>query len=167
MSKRWRINITPAERVARVVVGALGTVTGIVLLAGASSTWAVVLELLLLAAGLDLIVTGALGDLAILRLFRYREFRWNSRYLTVGLTGFEPATPLTSPSSIRARTLGTENRGNPSNGGEYPSGSLPTIPDCPQRTRGQSGHQTASIRTSDPSGTIAGLLAPPASIIAP
>ncbi|GAA3526035.1 MULTISPECIES: YgaP family membrane protein [Aeromicrobium] len=61
MSKRWSINITPAERVARVVVGALGTVTGIVLLAGASSTWAVVLELLLLAAGLDLIVTGALG----------------------------------------------------------------------------------------------------------
>ncbi|MFS0884477.1 DUF2892 domain-containing protein [Aeromicrobium sp. 179-A 4D2 NHS] len=61
MGKRWIINITPAERVARVVVGALATVAGIVLLAGGSSTGAVVLELLLVVTGLDLIVTGALG----------------------------------------------------------------------------------------------------------
>jgi hypothetical protein len=61
MSNRWSTNITPAERVARVVIGGLGAVAGIVLLAGASSAFAVILELLLVLAGLDLVVTGALG----------------------------------------------------------------------------------------------------------
>ena len=61
MSSRWSINITPAERAARVVIGAVGAVVGIVLLVGATSTLAVALELLLVLAGLDLVVTGALG----------------------------------------------------------------------------------------------------------
>jgi hypothetical protein len=61
MSSRWSINITPAERVARIVVGALGALAGIVLLVGATSAIAVTLELLLVLAGLDLVVTGALG----------------------------------------------------------------------------------------------------------
>lgn len=61
MSSRWSINITPAERVARVVIGGLAAIAGAYLTGGAGSTLAVVLELLLVLAGLDLVVTGALG----------------------------------------------------------------------------------------------------------
>lgn len=55
------VNITPMERVGRVIVGLAAAIVGVVLLSGAGSTVAVVLELLLVAAGLDLIVTGARG----------------------------------------------------------------------------------------------------------
>jgi len=55
------VNITPAERAGRIVVGLAAVIAGIVLLAGAGSALAVVLEALLVAAGLDLAVTGALG----------------------------------------------------------------------------------------------------------
>lgn len=51
--------------------------------------------------------------------------------------------------------------------GSIPLGHFRRYPTAHNERGGQSGHQTASIRTSDPSGTIAGLLAPPASIIAP
>ena len=61
MSNRWSINITPAERVARVAIGGLAAIAGAFLLGSAASTLAVVLELLLVLAGLDLVVTGALG----------------------------------------------------------------------------------------------------------
>lgn len=61
MATRWKVNITPAERTARVVIGGLGALAGVVLLASASGVVAVVLELLLVLAGLDLVVTGALG----------------------------------------------------------------------------------------------------------
>ncbi|RYB88579.1 DUF2892 domain-containing protein [Nocardioides glacieisoli] len=61
MTTRWSTNITPAERAARIVIGGLGALTGIVLLTGATSALAVVLELVLVVAGLDLVVTGALG----------------------------------------------------------------------------------------------------------
>lgn len=61
MRSRWSINITPAERAARLTVGGLGVVAGILLLASAVSTWAVILEVLLVLASLDLVVTGALG----------------------------------------------------------------------------------------------------------
>ena len=61
MTTRWSINITPAERAARILIGGLGALAGIVLLTGATSALAVVLELLLVVAGLDLVVTGALG----------------------------------------------------------------------------------------------------------
>jgi hypothetical protein len=58
----WRIvNITPAERAGRIAVGLAAIIAGIILLAGAGSALAVVLEALLVAAGLDLAVTGALG----------------------------------------------------------------------------------------------------------
>lgn len=57
----WKVNITPAERGARIVVGAAGALTGAVLLASATGVLAVVLEFLLVVAGLDLVVTGALG----------------------------------------------------------------------------------------------------------
>ena len=61
MSTRWSVNITPAERAARIVLGALGAVGGVVLLVGTSSTVVVVLAVLLVLAGLDLVVTGATG----------------------------------------------------------------------------------------------------------
>jgi hypothetical protein len=59
--KRPPINITPAERLARIVVGLVGVVGGIALLSVSGGAVLVVLEVLLVLAGLDLIVTGALG----------------------------------------------------------------------------------------------------------
>ena len=58
---RPRINITPNERVGRIAIGLLAIVAGALLLASAGTALAVVLEILLIAAGLDLAVTGALG----------------------------------------------------------------------------------------------------------
>jgi len=55
------VNITPTERLGRVLIGLVGLVGGIVLLASASSAAIVALEVLLVLAGLDMIVTGALG----------------------------------------------------------------------------------------------------------
>ena len=59
--KRLTVNITPAERAARIAVGLVGVIGGLVLLASTGSTLATVLEILLVLAGLDLIVTGAIG----------------------------------------------------------------------------------------------------------
>lgn len=56
-----RVNITPVERFGRVAVGLLAAIGAIVMLTGAGSALAVVLEVLLFAAGVDLIVTGAIG----------------------------------------------------------------------------------------------------------
>jgi hypothetical protein len=58
----WRtVNITPAERAGRIVLGVAAIVAGVLLLTSAGSALAVVLEILLIAAGLDLAITGALG----------------------------------------------------------------------------------------------------------
>lgn len=59
--KRPLVNITPIERAGRILIGALATVAGLVLLGPAEGAVAVVLVLLLVLAGLDLVVTGALG----------------------------------------------------------------------------------------------------------
>jgi hypothetical protein len=59
--RRLSVNITPIERIGRVVVGVAAIVAAIVLLTSAGSVLAVVLEVLLAAAGLDLAITGALG----------------------------------------------------------------------------------------------------------
>ena len=59
--RRFSVNITPAERIGRIVLGGGAALFGVVLLTSASSVLAVVLEVLLVAAGLDLVVTGALG----------------------------------------------------------------------------------------------------------
>jgi hypothetical protein len=58
---RLRVNITPAERTGRIAIGTAAVLAGAVLLASAASALAVVLEVLLMAAGVDLIVTGGLG----------------------------------------------------------------------------------------------------------
>jgi hypothetical protein len=58
---RPEINLSPAERGGRIVLGAAAAIAGIVLLASASAAVAAVLFALLVLAGLDLVVTGALG----------------------------------------------------------------------------------------------------------
>jgi hypothetical protein len=59
--RRLTVNITPLERIGRVLIGVAAVVAAVVLLFGAGSVLAVVLEVLLAAAGLDLAATGALG----------------------------------------------------------------------------------------------------------
>ncbi len=59
--RRLSINISAAERTGRVLLGLGAMISAIVLLTSAGSLLAVVLEVLLLGAGLDLVVTGALG----------------------------------------------------------------------------------------------------------
>ena len=68
----WRtVNITPAERWGRVLLGTVGVVVGVALLVGAASAVAVVLETLLVLAGLDLVVTGALGHCPLYQRLGY------------------------------------------------------------------------------------------------
>ena len=55
------MNIAPVERAGRIVIGLAAVIVGLVLLVSAGSALAVVLEVLLVAAGLDLVSTGALG----------------------------------------------------------------------------------------------------------
>jgi len=59
--RRPDINITPVERVSRIAVGAAVAIAGVILLASGAGRLAIVLEALLVLAGLDLVVTGALG----------------------------------------------------------------------------------------------------------
>ena len=58
----WRsVNINPIERAGRILVGLAAVAVGVVLLTSAASPLAVVLEALLILAGLDLLVTGVTG----------------------------------------------------------------------------------------------------------
>ena len=58
----WRtVNISPSERAGRILIGVAAILAGAVLLSSAGSVLAVVLKLLLVAAGLDMLITGALG----------------------------------------------------------------------------------------------------------
>ena len=59
--KRPVVNISPMERVGRVMIGIAGLVGGLLLLASAAGAVVAILEVLLVLAGLDMIVTGALG----------------------------------------------------------------------------------------------------------
>lgn len=59
--RRLPINITPVERLARVAVGLFGMIAGFWLLTSAGGAVLVILEVALVLAGLDLVVTGALG----------------------------------------------------------------------------------------------------------
>jgi len=59
--RRPIVNITPTERAGRVLVGAVGVIGGVALLASATGAIVGILEVLLVLAGLDMIVTGALG----------------------------------------------------------------------------------------------------------
>ena len=59
--RRPEINITRLERGGRIVPGAAAAITGVLMLASVSGAFAVVLLALLALAGLDLVVTSALG----------------------------------------------------------------------------------------------------------
>ena len=59
--RRLTVNITPVERGGRIAIGLAAVIAGVILLVSAASALSVVLEILLIAAGLDLVVTGALG----------------------------------------------------------------------------------------------------------
>jgi DUF2892 family protein len=68
----WRtINITPAERWGRILLGIAAIVGGNLLLSSAGSALAVVLEVLLVLAGVDLLVTGALGHCPLYQKLGY------------------------------------------------------------------------------------------------
>lgn len=59
--RRPEVNITPAERIGRIVLGGAAAVAGVALLASGAGTVLAVLEVLLVLAGLDLVATGAIG----------------------------------------------------------------------------------------------------------
>jgi len=59
--KRPTVNIIPRERAGRIFLGLVGVLGGVILLGSAGTALAVTLEILLILAGADLIVTGALG----------------------------------------------------------------------------------------------------------
>ena len=62
----WRVvNITSVERVGRVTIGAAAVVVATALLLSASSILAVVLEVFLVLAGLDMIFTGVTGHCSL------------------------------------------------------------------------------------------------------
>ena len=68
----WRtVSITPAEQVGRVPIGVAAAVAGGILLAGAGSPLALILEVLLLLVGVDLLVTGALGHCPLYQRLAY------------------------------------------------------------------------------------------------
>ena len=69
--RRLSINITPAERAGRILMGAVAIIAAVVLLTSAGSVFAVVLEVLLAVAGLDLVVTGALGHCPLYQKLGY------------------------------------------------------------------------------------------------
>ena len=69
--RRLSVNITPVERAGRIVLGAAAAIVGLVLLTSAGSSLAVVLEGLLILAGLDLVVTGALGHCPLYQRLGY------------------------------------------------------------------------------------------------
>lgn len=69
--KRLETNITPIERIGRIVIGGGAALAGIVLLASGGGLVAVVLEVLLVLTGLDLVVTGALGHCPLYRKLGY------------------------------------------------------------------------------------------------
>lgn len=65
--KRPFVNITPLERVGRIVVGSIGAIGGFALLASSSGVLAAVFAILIALAGLDLVITGALGHCPLYR----------------------------------------------------------------------------------------------------
>ena len=76
----WRtVNITTRERVGRIVLGVAAIVAGVVLLFSAGSLTVVVLESLLIAAGLDLVITGALGHCPLYSKLGYTPKSLRSR----------------------------------------------------------------------------------------
>jgi len=68
---RPEINLTSLERAGRIIPGAAVAISGTALLASGGGAVAIVLEALLVLAGLDLVVTGALGHCPLYRKLGY------------------------------------------------------------------------------------------------
>ena len=73
MATGWKVNITPAERVGRILLGLLGAVGGILLLAVSPTILTETLELLLVLAGVDLVATGATGHCPLYQKLGYLQ----------------------------------------------------------------------------------------------
>ena len=69
--RRPIINITPVERIARVLWGLAGVLAGAVLLVIQDGVALTVAGALLVVAGLDLVVTGAIGHCPLYRRLGY------------------------------------------------------------------------------------------------
>ncbi|MHB8508339.1 MAG: YgaP family membrane protein [Candidatus Dormibacteria bacterium] len=69
--RRPSVNITTAERAGRILIGLAAVIVGAVLLSAATSVVTGVLEALLIAAGLDMFVTGALGHCPLYQKLGY------------------------------------------------------------------------------------------------
>ena len=69
--RRLPINITAVERLARLAVGLVGAIAGVWLLTSVSGVGLAILEVLLVLAGLDLVVTGAVGHCPLYRRLGY------------------------------------------------------------------------------------------------
>ena len=69
--RRLPVNITPGERLAPVAVGLAGAIAGIWLLTSVGGVGLAILEILLVLAGLDLVVTGTLGHCPLYRRLGY------------------------------------------------------------------------------------------------
>lgn len=69
--RRPSVNLTALERIARIVLGIGGVVAGVIALDAAAGTLVVILSVLLLAAGLDLLITGAIGHCPLYRKLGY------------------------------------------------------------------------------------------------
>ena len=71
LARRLSVNITPVERGGRIAMGLATMIAGLVLIVSAGSALAAILELLLIAAGLDLVATGALGHCPLYQRLGY------------------------------------------------------------------------------------------------
>ena len=69
--RRPKINITPVERTARVLFGFAGVLVGAILLGIQDGAALTVAAALLVFAGLDLVVTGAIGHCPLYRRLGY------------------------------------------------------------------------------------------------
>lgn len=69
--RRLSVNISPVERVGRIVIGLAAIFAGIVLFVPASSTLAAILVLLFIITGIDLVVTGVLGHCPLYQRLSY------------------------------------------------------------------------------------------------
>jgi hypothetical protein len=67
----WDVNITPAERLGRILIGLIGVMGGMALFMATPTFLAGTLEVLLILAGLDLVFTGATGHCPLYKKLGY------------------------------------------------------------------------------------------------
>lgn len=79
MTDALKVNITGAERVGRIVLGSVGVGGAVALFVGGAAGWTIVLAVLLVAAGVDLVVTGSTGHCPL-----YQKLGYAPRSLRTG-----------------------------------------------------------------------------------